>query len=182
MKGWRVMLLAVSFLLLNGCLVTFKEAPLVAQTAPQALLGKWTSKDAWGQARCLSISAIDKTHYQAEVYPKGEPKARQRYRFIVAKHGSRWYASAAIPARLGGNFTLNGFELTDGGELVIYELDLEQIRQAIGQSALAGDTVETAEGAGVQIDSPSSTVFAYLDDPANSDVFVETARYQRAAK
>ena len=56
MKGWRVMLLAVSFLLLNGCLVTFKEAPLVAQTAPQALLGKWTSKDAWGQARRLSIN------------------------------------------------------------------------------------------------------------------------------
>ena len=72
--------------------------------------------------------------------------------------------------------------MTVGGELVIYELDLEQIRQAIGQSALAGDTVETPEGAGVQIDSPSSTVFAYLDDPANSDVFVETARYQRAAK
>ena len=182
MKGWRVMLLAVSFLLLNGCLVTFKQAPLVAQTAPQSLLGKWSSKDAWGQARHLNIRAIDKTRYQAEVYPKGEPKARKRYTFIVARHGNRWYASAALPANVGGDYTLNGFELTDAGELVVYDLDLEQIRQAIGQSALSGDTVETSEGTGVQINSPSAKVFAYLDDPANSDVFVEIARYQRVAK
>ena len=65
---------------------------------------------------------------------------------------------------------------------MVYDLDLEQIRQAISQSALSGDTVETAEGTGVQINSPSAKVFAYLDDPANSDVFVEIARYQRVAK
>ncbi len=182
MKGWRVMLMALSFLMLNGCLVTFTQAPLVAQTAPKELLGQWTSKDAWGQARHLNIRAIDKSRYQAEVYPKGEPKAKQRYTFIVARHGSRWYASAAIPAKLGGNYTLNGFELADNGELVIYDLDLEQVRQAIGQTALSGEAVETAEGTGVQINSPSAKVFEYLDDPANSDVFVEVARYQPVSK
>lgn len=182
MKVWRVMLLAVSFLMLNGCLVTFSQAPLIAQPAPKQLLGKWISKDAWGQARNLEISAVDKTRYQAVVYPKGEPKVRERYPFIVARHGSRWYASAALPAKLGGHYTLSGFELTDNGELVIYDLDLDQIKQAIGQSVLNGEPVETAEGAGTVIKSPSAEVFAYLDDPANSDVFVEAARYKRVAK
>ena len=182
MKVWRVMLMALSFLMLNGCLVTFSQAPLIAQPAPKQLLGKWVSKDAWGQARNLEISAVDKTHYQAVAYPKGEPKVRERYPFIVARHGSRWYASAMLPAKLGGHYTLSGFELTDNGELVIYDLDLDQIKQAIGQSVLSGDPVETAEGAGTVIQSPSAEVFAYLDDPANSDVFVEAARYKRVAK
>lgn len=83
MKAWRVMLMAVAFLMLNGCLGPFTQAPLVAEAAPKQLLGQWTSKDAWGQARNLNISAIDKTHYQAVVFPKGQPKARERYRFIV---------------------------------------------------------------------------------------------------
>jgi hypothetical protein len=42
--------------------------------------------------------------------------------------------------------------------------------------------VETVEGAGVLVDSPMNQVFAYLDDPANADVFVEAARYQRAGQ
>ena len=65
---------------------------------------------------------------------------------------------------------------------MIYDLDLDQIKQAIGQSALNGEPVETAEGTGTLIKSPSAEVFAYLDDPANSDVFVEAARYKRVAK
>lgn len=182
MKVWRVLLVALSFLMLGGCLVTFKDAPIAAQPAPKQLLGKWTSKDAWGEARNLNIRAVDKTRYEAVVNPKGEPKARDRYTFIVARHGSRWYASANLPAKLGGGYTLNGFEVNDSGELVVYDLDLDQIKQAIGQSALNGEPVETSEGSGVQIKSPSATVFAYLDDPANSDVFVEVARYQRAIK
>ena len=182
MKVWRVLLVALSFLMLSGCLVTFKDAPIKAQSPPKQLLGKWTSKDAWGEARNLNISAVDKIRYQAVVYPKGKPKARDRYIFIVARHGSRWYASSHLPAKLGGGYTLNGFELNDNGELVVYDLDLDQIKQAIGQSALNGEPVETSEGSGVQIQSPSATVFAYLDDPANSDVFVEVARYQRAIK
>ncbi|SEM33875.1 hypothetical protein SAMN04487857_101220 [Pseudomonas sp. ok272] len=34
----------------------------------------------------------------------------------------------------------------------------------------------------VLVDSDLDRVFAYLDDPANSDVFVEAARYQRPLK
>ncbi|NOP55920.1 hypothetical protein G9P63_28690, partial [Klebsiella pneumoniae] len=37
-------------------------------------------------------------------------------------------------------------------------------------------------GDGVLIDSPSARVLAYLDDPANSDLFVEVARFQRTGK
>jgi hypothetical protein len=47
---------------------------------------------------------------------------------------------------------------------------------------LSGEPVDTAEGTGTLINSPSAKVFAYLDDPPNSDVFVEAARYQRVAK
>ena len=36
--------------------------------------------------------------------------------------------------------------------------------------------------AGVLVDSPMNQVFAYLDDPANADVFVEAVRYRRADK
>ena len=65
---------------------------------------------------------------------------------------------------------------------MVYDLDLDQIKQAFGLSALSGDAIETAEGPGALINSPSAKVFAYLDDPANSDVFVEAARYQRVVK
>jgi hypothetical protein len=61
-------------------------------------------------------------------------------------------------------------------------LDLEQINQALGQKALTGQPFSTAQGDGVLIDSALPQVFAYLDDPANSDVFVEAARFQRASK
>jgi hypothetical protein len=41
------------------------------------------------------------------------------------------------------------------------------------------ETVERRRRAGGQ---PHDQVFAYLDDPANADVFVEAARYQRAGQ
>ena len=87
-----------------------------------------------------------------------------------------------MPAQYGGHFTIAGFEITDKRELVIYNLDLEQINQAIAQKALDGQGFQTDDGEGVQVDSPLEKVFAYLDDPANSDVFVEAARYQHQAK
>ena len=87
---------------------------------------------------------------------------------------------------MGGNYFLAGFDFEGKGdktrELVVYNLDLEQIHQAIGQNALRGSTVETVEGDGVRVDSPMDQVFAYLDDPANADVFVEAVRYRRAGK
>lgn len=65
---------------------------------------------------------------------------------------------------------------------MVYNLDLEQIRQAIGQQLLQGSPVDTVEGAGVRVDSAMNQVFAYLDDPANADVFVEAVRYRRAGQ
>ena len=65
---------------------------------------------------------------------------------------------------------------------MVYNLDLEQINQALQQKALSGDGFQTAEGDGVLINSKMDQVSAYLDDPANSDVFVEVVRYQRQAK
>ncbi len=87
-----------------------------------------------------------------------------------------------MPDKFGGHFTIAGFELIDNHELVVYNLDLEQIHQALGQEALSGEPFDTRDGEGVLISNPLEHVFAWLDDPANSDVFVEAARFQRAGK
>ena len=52
-------------------------------------------------------------------------------------------------------------------------------RVATAQEALA---VTGLREVGVLVDSPMNQVFAYLDDPANADVFVEAVRYRRADK
>jgi len=181
MKAWRA-LIALSFLLLSGCLVTFKDPLPADQAAPAALLGKWTSKNAWGEPLSLELKRIAANRYQAVTAHQGQSRQRETYDFTVSRHGSRWYLSAAVPQRLGGRFTIAGFELNDQHELVLYNLDLEQINQALGQKALSGETFTTTEGDGVLISSPLPEVFAYLDDPANSDVFVEAARFTRAGK
>ena len=72
--------------------------------------------------------------------------------------------------------------MTDKQELVVYNLDLEQINQAIGQKILSGQPNQSEEGDGVLVDSDMNKVFGYLDDPANSDVFSEAVRYQRLVK
>ena len=76
MKAWRV-LLALSFLLLNGCLVTFNEPIPANEPAPKALLGKWTSKDAWGEPLTLQISRSGGNAYKALAKAQGKP--RQEY-------------------------------------------------------------------------------------------------------
>lgn len=181
MKSWRAVI-ALSFLLLSGCLVSFKEPLPADQAAPAALLGKWTSKNAWGDALNLELTRVAANRYRAVSYPKDKPKQRDDYDFTVSRHGSRWYLSAAVPDKFGGHFTIAGFELTDNHELVVYNLDLEQIHQALGQEALSGEPFDTWDGEGVLISNPLEQVFAWLDDPANSDVFVEAARFQRSGK
>ncbi|QDG59025.1 MULTISPECIES: hypothetical protein [Pseudomonas] len=182
MKTWRVAVIALSFLLLSGCLVTFKDPLPAHEAAPDELLGHWTSRNAWGEPLNLRISRAGEHRYKAVSYPKATPAQRDEYLFTVSRHGNRWYLSAPLPARFGGHYFLAGFEFDDKHELVVYNLDLEQIHQAIGQQVLQGSNVETVEGAGVRVDSSMSQVFAYLDDPANADVFVEAVRYQRAGK
>jgi hypothetical protein len=103
-----------------------------------------------------------------------------RVDFTVSRHGNRWYASAAMPQAYGGRYAIAGFELTEQGELVIYNLDVDQIKQALARQTLQGEVYEADKNEGVLVASPQGQVFAYLDDPANSDVFVEIARYRRA--
>ena len=182
MKTWRVAVFALSFLLLSGCLVTFKDPLTAHEAAPAGLLGQWASKNAWGEPLNLHITRAGDHRYKAVSYPTGKPGQRDEYLFTVSRHGSRWYLSAPLPEKLGGHYLLAGFEFDEKHELVVYNLDLEQIHQAIGQKALHGATVDTVEGAGVVVDSPMDQVFAYLDDPANADVFVEAVRYQRTGK
>ncbi|MHC2145389.1 hypothetical protein [Pseudomonas sp. 210_17 TE3656] len=178
----RSLLLALSFLLLGGCLVTFNEPMPANEAAPKALLGKWTSKDAWGEPLTLQISRSGGDAYKAVAI--GKDKKRDEYVFTVSRHGNRWYLSAGVPKRLGGNFLIGGFEIIERKELVVYNLDVEQVSQAVKKKELSGRTYEVSEenGEGVLIDSPAERVLAYLDDPANSDLFIEVARFQRAGK
>lgn len=171
--------IALSFLLLSGCLVTFKDPIAASDDAPAGLLGKWTSQNAWGEALELEITRSGNHQYKAVSYRKGDRKNRDEYTFTVSRHGSRWYLSAALPKKYGANFVIAGFELTETHELVVYPLDIDRINQLVDQKLLAADNLETEKGDGVLVTSPLDQVFRYLDDPANSDVFIEMARYQR---
>jgi hypothetical protein len=185
MKAWRV-LLAVSFALLSGCLVTFKDPLPANETAPTKLLGTWTSKNTWDEPLELEISRTAANQYKAVSYPKGDRKNRDEYAFTVSRHGGRWYLSAALPEKYGGRYVLAGFELihneASADELVLYNLDVERLQQLVDQHVLEGSATETEKGAGVLITSPLDKVFTYLDDTANSDVFLKAAQYQRMTK
>lgn len=180
MKPWPV-LLAMSLLLLGGCLDTFEHPVPGAQAAPKALLGQWRSKDAWGEPLTLTISQAKGNAYQAVARAKGKPA--RTYRFSVAQHANRWYVSGPAPEAAGQGFVIGGFELNAEQQLLLYSLDPEQLRQAVEQHALSGRSAapsdeDDASGPALHIDSPAAQVMSYLDDPANSDVFVEAARFQ----
>jgi len=185
MKVWSV-LLALSFALLSGCLVTFKDPIPALDTAPQKLLGTWTSKNAWGEPLELEISRAGAHDYKAVSYRKGDRKNRDEYIFTVSRHGSRWYLSAALPEKYGAYYAIGGFELIDNDssadELVVYDLDVEHMQQLLDQKVFDGQSMETEKGDGVLITTSLDKVFAYLDDPANSDVFLKAAQYQRMTK
>lgn len=183
MKAWRV-LVALSFLLLSGCLVTFKDPIPANEAAPIPLLGEWARTNEWGEQLYLQVSRAGPNVYKAKTYV-GSPDnldSLEEYGFTVAHHGRRWYLSVGLPKRLGANFAIAGFELTAGSELVIHSLDVDRILQELELGVLEGEAVETPEGNGALITSPLEAVFAYLDDQANSDVFIEVARYQRVGQ
>lgn len=181
MNTWRA-LLAVSFLLLSGCLVTFKDPIPANEAAPIPLLGEWSRKNEWGEQMYLQITRAGSNVYKARAYVDSLDNldSLEEYGFTVAHHGRRWYLSAGLPKSMGANFAIAGFELTSSNELVIYNLDVDRILQELEQGALQGEVVDGAESDGVLISSPLEQVFNYLDDQANSDVFIEVARYQRA--
>lgn len=180
MKAWRV-LVALSFLLLNGCLVSVKDPIPANEAAPIPLLGDWTRKNEWGEQQYLEVSRAGSSLYKAKTYVDSPDnlESLEEFGFTVAHHGQRWYLSAGLPKKLGGNFAIAGFELTSGNELVVYNLDVDRIRQELEQGGLQGTLVDTPEGDGALLTSPLEQVLAYLDDPANSDAFIEVARYQR---
>ena len=181
MKAWRSLLL-LSFLLLNGCLVTFREPIPANEAAPMPLLGTWSRTDEWGELRFLDVSRSGSNLYKADTYTDSPDNVASltSYSFTVAHHGRRWYLSAGVPKRMGANFAIGGFELTQNNELVLFNLDVERVQQAIADGALQGQTVNMPQGDGVLVSSPLAHVLAYLNDPANSDLFVEVARYQKA--
>lgn len=182
MKAWRLLVALSFFLLLSGCLVTFKDPIPAREAAPSQLLGNWTSKNAWGEPLELEVSRASGNEYKAVSYRKGDRKHRDEYAFTVSRHGSRWYLCAGLPDKEGGHFVIAGFELAESGELVVYNLDMDRFSQWVEQKALDGETVPIGKGDGLLINSPLDKVFGYLNDPANSDVFLEVARYQRLPK
>ena len=177
MSLWRVVCLSMTLLALGGCLATF-EGPLPGQqVAPAGLVGQWRSADAWGQPVRMTITQVADHTYQAKTQLSG--KAAERHRFSVQRHGDRWYASVQAPQHEGRWWVL-GFEMRDRHDLVVYSLDPQALQQAVASGSLQGQvTTAVEEEPQVDITTPAAQVQAYLDDPANSDVFVEAVRFQR---
>lgn len=183
MKALPVLLLASACLLLSGCLVLFKTPIAASEAAPTQLLGSWQRDNEWGEQLLLDITAntdssADK-RYIASIRVLGQDAKPELYPFTVARSGERWYASLSLPKRFGDNYAIAGFELTKRNELVLYNLDPERFIHELKTGALQGQLVETQGSNSALISSPLAQVFAYLNNPANADVFVETARYQR---
>lgn len=108
-----------------------------------------------GDELFLRISRVGNHQYRA-VRTEGDPDnldSAEEYGFTVARHGRRWYLSAGLPRKLGGNFAILGFELTRSGELVLFNLDVARLLREVEAGRLAGEAVETAEGEGVLIRS-----------------------------
>ena len=66
MKALRVVL-ALSFLLLGGCLVVFREPLPANEQPPMALLGEWTRTNEWGEQMFLDISRSGDTRFKARL-------------------------------------------------------------------------------------------------------------------
>ena len=69
----------------------------------------------------------------------------------------------------------------------MYEKELELAVTAAKEgarvlSAQGPVRIDSEQGKGALVRSPLEKVFAYLNDPANSDVFVEAARFQRVTQ
>ncbi|WP_437883703.1 hypothetical protein [Pseudomonas sp. LRF_L74] len=182
MNAWRVLFAAFACLLLNGCLVTFKEPIAPGEPAPVPLLGEWERKDEWGDRQFLEVTRAGSNVYKAHLWTNsdGALKDEQTFGFTVAHYGRRWYLSAGLPKSQGANFAIAGFELTEDSQLVVYNLDSERVLQDIQQGELQGKPTAIGDAEGVLVSSSLDSVFRYLDDQANLDVFVEAARFQRS--
>src|SRR3546814_13370119 len=97
MKAWRAVVMAVSLLLLSGCLVSFKAPLPDSEAAPQGLVGHWTSTNAWGEPLNLELAEVGPRRYQAVTYFRAKPLEREAIPVTGSRPGSRWYLSAPRP-------------------------------------------------------------------------------------
>lgn len=179
MKLLPVAFLASCCLFLSGCLVLFKSPAPAPEAAPTALLGNWQRENEWGEQLQLQISGDADHHYLASIRVLGQDAPAETYPFTLVRSAGRWYACVSLPTRFAGNYAIAGFELTKRNELVLYSLDHERFLQELKVGVLQGQLIETQGSDSALISSPLAQVFAYLNNPANADVFVEAARYQR---
>ncbi|MBF7730627.1 hypothetical protein [Pseudomonas sp. N040] len=183
MKALRVVL-ALSFLLLGGCLVVFREPLPANEPPPLALLGEWSRSNEWGEQMFLDISRSGENSFRARLMA-GSPEnleGAEEYDFTVNHSGHRWYLSTRLPRRFGESFAVGGFEITSSNELLVYSLDNQLFIDEIRAGRLQGEVIDTVEGESALVTAPAADVLAFLNDPANADVFVEAARYQRSGQ
>lgn len=183
MNALRVVL-ALTFLLLGGCLVVFREPLPANEHPPLALIGEWSRSNEWGEQMFLDISRSGEHSFKARLMA-GSPdnlEGAEEYEFTVNHSGQRWYFTSRLPKRFGESFAVGGFEITSRNELVLYSLDNELVLDEIKAKRLPGQAVEVAEEESALVTASAEQVLVFLNDPANADVFVEAARYQRSGE
>ena len=181
MKALRAVVV-FSVLLLSGCLVVFREPLPANEQPPIALVGEWSRVNEWGEHMFLTISRAGDQSFKARLMA-GSPEnldGAEEYDFTVNHSGRRWYFSTRLPKRFGESFAVGGFEITSNNELVLYSLEDEFFVDEIKAGRIPGQVVDMADEQSALITAPSAQVLTFLNDPANSDGFVEAARYQRS--
>jgi len=180
-KVLRVML-ALSFVFLGGCLVVFREPLPVNEQPPMALLGEWSRTNEWGEQMFLTISRVGEQSFKARLMA-GSPdnlEGAEEYDFTVNRSGHRWYFSMRMPKRFGDSFAVGGFEITSRNELVLYSLDDQVFVDEVQAGRLAGQVIEMNGQESALVTATTAEVQAFLNDPENSDVFVESSHFQRS--
>lgn len=181
MKALRL-LMAMLFLLLAGCLAVFREPLPANEQPPVALLGEWSRTNEWGEHMFLDISRAGENTFKARLMA-GSPDnldGAEEYDFTVNRSGQRWYFSSHLPRRFGDSFAVGGFEISSNNELIIYSLDDEFFVNEVQAGRLPGQVVEVAGEQSALVTAAVPQVLAFLNDPANSDAFVEAARFERS--
>ena len=176
------LLICVAMLLLSGCLVAFREPLPANEQPPMAMLGEWSRTNEWGEQMFLDVSRTGDQSFKARLMT-GSPdnlEGAEEYDFTVNRSGHRWYFSMRLPKRFGDNFALGGFEISNRNELILYGLDDELFVEQIKAGHLPGQIVEVASEESALVTATTTQVLAFLNDPANSDAFVEAARFQRS--
>ena len=72
MKAWRVVVIALSFLLLSGCLVTFKEPLPASEPAPKGCSANGPAPTPGASRVNLELTRIGDNRYQAVSYLQGQ--------------------------------------------------------------------------------------------------------------